>query len=304
MGIVSDIQRFSLHDGPGIRTTVFLKGCQLRCRWCHNPETLRPRPEIQLFPDKCIGCGACLTACPNGAHVADDGRREFLRDRCQACGRCAETCYAEAIVLVGRERTVEEVLGEVLADRDFYRHSGGGMTLSGGEPLYQPAFCEALLAGAKDAALHTAVETNLAWPAERVEAILPTTDLLMADLKHMDPAAHERWTGVGNEAILANLEWLGGTDTELIVRTPVVPGVNDAPEQIAAIARFLARLGSLRYYELLAYHPLGTGKYASLGLEYELPDAPRPEADRMAELADAARAEGVRVRAPGEEEPL
>ena len=158
-GLISDIQRFSIHDGPGIRTTVFFKGCNLRCFWCHNPETLALRPELQLYLDRCIGCGACFQACPHGAHVLEDGVHRFLCERCQGCGACAETCFAQALVLVGEWKTVDEVLTEVLRDRAFYETSGGGVTLSGGEPLLQPEFAVALLTACREEGLHTAIET-------------------------------------------------------------------------------------------------------------------------------------------------
>jgi pyruvate formate lyase activating enzyme len=329
-GIVTDIQRFSVHDGPGIRTTVFLKGCNLRCLWCHNPETIHPRAELQVLPARCIACGACLTACPQGAHVlaaAGPGNgdrhriggqradsepvpisgREFRRDLCRACGACAAGCYAGALTLVGKELTAEEVLAEVLQDRRFYENSGGGMTLSGGEPLFQRDFSMELLRQAKAAGLHTAVETNLAWPWEHVAAAAELADLMIVDVKHADSDAHRRWTGQGNEDVVANLARLGGgmgaprvlTGGEiapLVVRTPVVPGVNDTPEQIGRIADLLVGLGSLAYYELLPYHPLGSGKYESLGMEYALAAATRPPPETMRALAAEARKRGIPVR--------
>lgn len=299
-GIVSDIQRFSIHDGPGIRTTVFLKGCNLRCRWCHNPEALDPRPELQLFAARCIACGACFDACRRGAHVMNDGRRAFLRQRCVACGTCAEGCYAEALVLVGREMSAEQVLAEVLQDRSYYRNSGGGVTLSGGEPLLQRDFCRELLARSKAEALHTAIETNAAWPWDHVASVLPVTDLVMMDIKTTDAAAHEEWTGVSNEQVLANARRLAREPVELIVRTPIVPGVNDTPEEVGRVADFLRDFPNLLYYELLPYHPLGTGKYESLGVPYEMAAVERPSAERMRALAAEARRRGIEVRTAGQ----
>ncbi|HUS92541.1 MAG TPA: glycyl-radical enzyme activating protein [Phycisphaerae bacterium] len=297
-GIVTDIQRFSIHDGPGIRTTVFLKGCNLRCAWCHNPETLRAGPELQLFPGKCIACGACLEACPRGAHVRVEAGREFRRERCVACGACADVCYAEALVLVGREMTVEAVLEEVARDRSYYDNSGGGMTISGGEPLFQRDFCLALLAAARTAGLHTAIETNLAWPWEHVAPVADAADLVMLDVKSADPAVHEQWTGADNELILANARRLSERGAALIVRTPIVPGVNDTPEAVGAIADFAAGLEGLLYYELLPYHPLGTGKYEGLGMDYPLRELKRPDAETMHRLAAEARKRRIEVRAP------
>jgi len=298
-GIVTDIQRFSVHDGPGIRTTVFLKGCNLRCAWCHNPETLRPGPQLQVLPDKCIGCDACLEACPRDAHEVTGGRRVFHRDRCTACGACAEVCYSGALVLVGREMTAREVMAEVLEDRVFYENSGGGVTLSGGEPLCQREFTLDILGRARAEGIHTAVETNLAAPWQDVAALLPVTDLFLVDVKVMDPAEHERWTGEPNESVLENARRLSREGVPMVVRTPVVPGVNDTVEQVGAVADFIRGFGCLEYYELLPYHPLGTGKYRSLGMDYAMEGLARPEADVMQALAAAAGERGMAVRIAG-----
>ena len=298
-GIITDIQRFSVHDGPGIRTTVFLKGCNLRCAWCHNPETLRAEAQLQVLPDKCIGCDACLEACLRDAHEVTDGRRVFHRDRCTACGACAEVCYSGALVLVGRETSAEEVMAEVLEDRVFYENSGGGVTLSGGEPLFQRAFALDILGRARAEGIHTAVETNLASPWQDVAALLPVTDLFLVDVKVMDSAEHERWTGEPNELVLENARRLSREGVPMVVRTPVVPGVNDTVEQIGAVADFIRGFGNLEYYELLPYHPLGTGKYHSLGMEYAMEGVARPEPDVMQALAAAAGDRGIVVRVAG-----
>ena len=297
MGVVSDIQRFSLHDGPGIRTTVFLKGCNLRCAWCHNPETISPRPQMQLFLDKCIACGACFQACQHGGHQKDDqGRHVFRREACVACGQCAKTCYAEGLVLVGREMSVGEVMAQVSADRAFYTDSGGGVTISGGEPLLQRQFTLGILQECRRQQLHTALETNLAWPWEQVREVLELTDLVMADIKVLDDDEHRRWTGASNERVLDNVRRVGQMGKPLIIRTPIVPGLNDREEAVAAIAEFLRDVPNLEYYELLAYHPLGSGKYQSLGMAYELPNALRPEKATMRRLAAVARKSGVTTR--------
>ena len=299
-GLISEIQRFSLHDGPGIRSTVFLKGCNLRCAWCHNPETLRPAAELQLFLENCIACGACVRACRAGAHVlVEEGRREFRRAQCQACGACARVCYAQALVLVGQEMSVDEVLAEVGQDRAFYQDSGGGVTISGGEPLCQAEFTQALLRQCHDAGLPTALETNLAYPWEMLAPLLPLLELLMVDVKTLDAEAHRQWTGADNARILQNLHRLGATSLPLIVRTPVIPAVNDNAEAIGHIADFLSTLPNLRFYELLPYHPLGAGKYPRLGMTYTLTEAQRPSDDCMHLLAAAARSHGIEVRAAG-----
>ena len=295
-GIVTNIQRFSIHDGPGIRTTVFLKGCNLRCFWCHNPETLAPKPELQIFPDRCIGCGACFQRCPHHAHEMVDGKRVFHRELCVGCGLCAETCYAECLVLVGEEKTVEETVEEVLRDKPFYDNSGGGVTLSGGEPLLQFDYSYAVLQQCKEKGVHTAIETAANFPWERVAAILPVVDLVMMDIKVMDAAKHKECTGVPNERILANALKLGQQPQPLIVRTPIVPGVNDTPEEVAAIAQFVKQLPNLMYYELLPFHPMAASKYDSLDISYKARDLKRPPKDKMDALTEVAKAAGITAR--------
>lgn len=271
-GTVFDIQRFSVHDGPGIRSTVFLKGCSLRCFWCHNPEGIRPQPEIQFEPEKCIGCGECVLVCPQGAQHLDGTQRIFERDRCDACGQCVETCYAGALSLVGRAMSVEDVLAEVMQDRAFYDSSGGGVTLSGGEPVLQTGFARALLARLQAEGVHTAIETAGCYPWGRLETLLPHVDLVMMDLKQMDSAHHRAATGAPNELILETARWLARTSVPLIFRVPVIPTVNDTPDAIRAIAGFVQELSALRGaalpLELLPFHRLAEGKYTSLGREY------------------------------------
>jgi pyruvate formate lyase activating enzyme len=296
-GIITNIQRFSIHDGPGIRTTVFLKGCNLRCFWCHNPETLEARPQLQLFPSRCIGCGECFQRCPRGAHVRENGgERRFMRELCVGCGACAETCYAEALVLVGERKTVEEVVEEVLRDRPFYETSGGGLTLSGGEPLLQLEFSIAVLERCRQEGIHTAIETAACFAWERLAAILPVTDLVMMDIKLMDSERHRAATGVPNERILENAHRLGAQPQPLIVRTPVIPGVNDSVEDIAAIAAFAASLPNLLYYELLPFHPMASGKYDSLDMAYRARELKAPSKEHLEALCEAARALEIEVR--------
>ena len=295
-GIVTNIQRFSIHDGPGIRTTVFLKGCNLRCFWCHNPETLATKPELQLFLSRCIGCGECFERCSNGAHVLVGDQRRFLRALCVGCGECAETCYAEALVLVGEVKTVDEVVEEVLRDLPFYETSDGGVTLSGGEPLLQRDFSYALLERCREEGLHTAIETAANFPWERVASLLSVTDLVMMDIKMMDSDRHRECTDVPNERILANAEKLGREAKELIVRTPIVPGVNDTEEEVRAIAAFVARLPNLVYYELLPFHPMATSKYESLDLDYRARELRSPSKELMEHLTEVATSVGVKTR--------
>ncbi len=292
-GIVFDIKRFAIHDGPGIRTTVFLKGCPLRCYWCHNPESQDPRPVLIQYPRNCIACHACLEACPNNALSLGETQILIDRSRCRACGACAQVCYAQALVLLGREMTVEEVLAEVAKDRAFYETSGGGMTLSGGEPMFQPEFTTALLQAAKQEGLHTALDTSGYARWELYQAALPFTDLIFFDLKHTDPLAHQLGACVDNALILENLRRFAETSVGLLVRVPTIPGFNATPEQIGAMARLLTTLPRPVPMELLPYHRLGEGKYASLGQAPPERQATPPEPALLNALVQAARETGV-----------
>ncbi len=294
-GIIFDIQRFSIHDGPGIRTTVFLKGCSLRCFWCHNPEGIRAKPEIRFDPARCIGCGACIAVCTHGGQILDaEGRHIYDRTECVVCGECVEECFAEGLVLTGKTQTAEEVAAEVLRDRAFYETSGGGVTLSGGDPALQPAFSAEILARCKAEGLHTAIETAGNYPWASLAGLLPNTDLVMMDLKQMDPAKHRDATGVTNERVLATAQRLAvETDKPLLFRVPVVPGVNDADDEIAAIAAYVRQLTDARCaaggrasitLELLAFHRLASQKYQSLGLDYRAASLEPLAESRMNEL--------------------
>lgn len=287
-GTVINIQRFSTHDGPGVRTTVFLKGCPNSCAWCHNPESMHRQPELQLYPDRCIGCGRCLDVCPEHAHDITEGEKVFYRERCQVCGQCVDECYAGGLVIAGAQMRVDEVMAEILADRTYYRHSSGGVTFSGGEPLGQREFLRELLRQCRENEVHTAIETSGNCPWEWLLELLPHIDLVMYDLKTLDPRLHAQYVGNDGRRIRGNLLRLSDQGMPLIVRTPVIGGVNDTMDEIAGIARFLQGIDSLLYYELLPYHPLGDSKRQSLGL----PEEDRfhtPSKEEMAALADIAR---------------
>lgn len=295
-GVVFNIQRFSVHDGPGIRTTVFLKGCSLRCFWCHNPESWSMRPELQLFPDLCIGCGRCFRACPLGVHTLDGDRKAYDRERCVSCGACAKTCYAQALVYVGKRMPVDDALDEIRKDYAAYTESGGGVTLSGGEPLLQPEFCRDVLAQCKEEGIHTAVETAAHVNWQNIEMVVPFLDLVMLDIKAMDSARHQAATGQGNTLILTNARKIAQTGLPLIIRTPVIPGVNDTKEEIGAIARFVASLPGVQYWELLPFHKLGEGKFLSLGQSFPAADLQPPSQEQMQFLLGVAGASDVPVR--------
>lgn len=264
-GRIFDIQRFCLHDGPGIRTTVFLQGCPLRCQWCHNPEGQDARPGLLLCRDRCLGCGACRQVCPAGGIGLQDGKAAVDRARCRRCGACANACPTQALRLVGKEVEAAEVMAEVMRDRIFFATSGGGMTLSGGEPLAQPDFTAALLADAKCAGLRTCIETCGFAPWAAFAALLPVTDLFLYDLKETDPERHQQATGVELAPILANLRRLHDAGAVIRLRLPVIPGWNDRSSHFQAVDKLHAAMPRLQGVDRLPYHPLGRSKTEQLG---------------------------------------
>jgi pyruvate formate lyase activating enzyme len=297
-GTVFDIQRFSLHDGPGVRTTVFLKGCNLTCFWCQNPEGIHPeKDELQFFRSRCIECGDCFRVCPVGAHKIEDDRHILDRDLCTLCGKCVEACTSKALVMAGRELSSEEIVEQVAADKVFYDYSGGGVTLSGGDPLLQLDFSREILAGCKALGIQTAFESALNFSWSRVEKILPVTDLVMADIKHISSANHREGTGVANERILENLRKLSERGVPIILRIPVIPQFNDSIEVMKEIFSFVSKLRSVRYVELLEFHRLGEHKYHSLGRKVETATLPSVGKARMAEFVSLAKHAEIPVKA-------
>ncbi|MCK5804736.1 MAG: glycyl-radical enzyme activating protein [Lentisphaeria bacterium] len=296
-GMIFDIQKFSIHDGPGIRTTVFLKGCPLSCKWCHNPESsVSAQPQLSFTPSRCIGCGACFQACVNDAHQMAGQDHTLLRDVCVVCGACAETCYADALEIVGHEATVDEVIEEVLKDKPFYETSGGGMTLSGGEPLAQIDFTEALLVRAKSEGLHCCIETSSFAPFAHMERLLPHIDIWLCDLKAMNSRLHEEATGVPNEQILENVRKLHAAGADMFLRLPIIPGYNDTEEHFAAVAEFAAALPNIQGLEIMPYHRLGEGKLDRLGLgNLERTKGEQPEPETVKAWVEGLRARGAIV---------
>ncbi|MCL2741929.1 MAG: glycyl-radical enzyme activating protein [Oscillospiraceae bacterium] len=276
-GSIFNIQRYCIHDGPGIRTTVFMKGCGMRCAWCHNPESWYFGPQIQRFPERCVGCGRCRGVCPASLVGAD--ARETGEGACTGCGRCAEACCAQAHVLRGRTVTVGDVIAEVARDKAFYDESGGGVTFSGGEPLMQPGFLSAMLEAAKDAGINTAVETAGNAPPESLAEAVGHTDLWIYDVKAMDGDKHIRHTGVGNRRALGNLRDLVAAGRDVLVRYTLVPGFNDGDADLAALGEYLSGIGYGGSVEVLPYRSMSRGKYGSLGM-----------ACRFAESGDATEA--------------
>jgi pyruvate formate lyase activating enzyme len=272
-GIVFNVQRYSLHDGAGIRTTVFLKGCPLVCKWCANPESQKMYPEILIRKVNCIGCGACVNACPNHALTLAEDKIVLDRSLCERCGACTQVCNSNAITMVGREVTVGELYKEIIEDKIFFDTSGGGVTFSGGEPFMQPEFLKAILMKCKENNIHTAVETCGQVSEKVIVEILPYVDHFFYDIKIMDAQKHKEYTGVTNEIILANLATIVSHKKEVLVRTPLIPGVNDDEENIRKMGQFLESIG-IKTMQILPYHAYGVAKYEAIGQTYQLNAAP------------------------------
>jgi len=283
-GLIFNIMRYSISDGPGIRTTVFLKGCPLSCLWCHNPEGQSPKRELIIRGDRCIHCGACLACCP----VAGG------EDSCRLCGKCAEVCCSGARELVGREPTVPEVMAEIKKDIIFYDESGGGVTFSGGEPLFQGDFLLALLQACEEQRIHTAVDTTGFAPFTVLAAVSQYTDLFLYDLKLMDNSEHLKYTGVPNGGILSNLTRLAQRHQNIAVRVPIIPGITDIPGNLEAMAAFLKPI-PIRQVELLPYHNTAASKYQRLGQVYPLAALASPTPEKMEEAAAYFAASGHKI---------
>ncbi len=280
-GTVFDIKKFAIHDGPGIRTTVFLKGCPLTCLWCHNPESQDEDPEISFLPAKCIRCGYCVDICPNHSHSLTEDGHFFSRGNCEKCGKCSEECYAEALELIGKEMTVSEALAEVLKDQAFYETSGGGMTVSGGEPMLQFEFTKALVEAAKAEGLHVCLDTCGFAPFDKYSQLLDSVDIFLYDLKETDPEKHKEFTGVPLQLILENLKRIDGAGGKIILRCPIIPGLNDREEHFLEIAKIANGLSNIIAINIQPYHPLGSSKNARIGKEYGLDGKPFAEEEAV-----------------------
>lgn len=280
-GRIFDIQKFSIHDGPGIRTTVFFKGCSLNCAWCHNPESISKNKQIQTYFSKCIGCGKCFEVCKEGAHIIFNGSRLYQRQLCKSCGECVSECYSGALVMTGFDITVDDLMTKIEADAPFYSDSDGGVTFSGGEPLLQPDFLVDVLKCCKDIGIHTAVDTAGNVPFKNIEMVMPYTDLFLYDLKAMNDEVHKEFTGVSNKLLLSNLKELDSYGANIRIRVPVITGANDTDSEFIAMAVFLSKLKNIEGVEPLAYHSLGVGKLESMGKKDNNIIFETPTTDRM-----------------------
>lgn len=298
VGLVLNIMHFALHNGPGIRTTVFLKGCPLHCWWCHNPESQRHEAEVIYFEERCVRSGDCVHACPHGALHLEQGQLIHDPLRCQHCAECVSACSTSARELAGRWMTVPDVMAEVSKDQVFFDESGGGITVSGGEPLMQAGFVESLLAVCRARRIPTVLDT-CGWVDPSVLLrVRENVDLFFYDLKVMDREKHHHFTGVPNDVILENLRMLAELGSAVVVRVPVIPGVNDDTDNMDALSGFLAPLG-LRQIDLLPYHRLGSDKYRRLHLPYEMEGVVPPSDEQMETLAARLRRDGFTVRVGG-----
>ena len=267
---IFEIKRFAVHDGDGIRTTVFFKGCPLKCVWCHNPEGICPKPQLAFWENKCTICGECVNVCPKGAHTIENGIHKLDRSKCENCGECEKACLSSALNLYGKEMTTDELMPLLLVDKDFYDTSGGGVTLSGGECLMHSDFCCDLLKKLKESGIHTAVDTCGFVTKEAIDKVMPYTDVFLYDLKAFDEEVHIQCTGFSNKIILENLRYIDSCGKKTEIRIPYVPGFNS--DQMDKLAEFIKELKNVTAIRLLPYHNYAGSKYKALDMENTLPE--------------------------------
>lgn len=293
-GLIFDIQRFSLHDGPGIRTIIFLKGCPLHCSWCANPESQLPHPEIIYNEEICIQCGTCIDVCPHRAVVKKNNQIVMIRSLCQHCGNCSQNCPTKAMQLKGEKMSIDQIINIVEKDKEFYKTSRGGVTISGGEPLFQANFLKKLLEECHIRGLHTVVETAGFASWSSIKAIIPYTDIFFYDLKIMNNDKHLQYTGVQNDLILNNLTKLQKETNQIVIRIPVIPGINDDDENVSLLTNFLKKI-RFKKIDLLPYHFYGEKKYKMLGRSYALNFLEKPTKNAISQYRNRLRKHGFKV---------
>ena len=294
-GTIFDIKKYAIHDGPGIRTTVFFQGCPLSCWWCHNPESQSRHPVLLYRANRCVLCATCVETCPQHG-ISINGIATTDRAKCDVCGECAEVCYHGAREISGQKMTVAEVMATIERDVPFYDQSGGGVTFSGGEPLLQPQFLTALLKECKTREIHTVVDTTGLASWETIDRLRGDVDLFLYDLKLIDDTRHRKFTGVSNHLILRNLERLAESGSQIFIRIPLIPGINDDAENLAQTAAFIAGLPNITGIELMGYHDIAAAKYEALGLAYPLPNTVPPTEAEMQAAASYFEEVGLNVR--------
>jgi pyruvate formate lyase activating enzyme len=298
-GLVFDIKKYAIHDGPGIRTTVFFKGCPLKCQWCHNPESWSNHAEHSFRKGRCTGCGQCVEACPRQAISIIDGIAVTETSKCNLCGRCIDTCIACAREIIGREMTVKEVMEEIEKDEIFYDQSGGGVTFSGGEPLMQPEFLLELLNKCQNKQIHTAVDTSCYADSKIMKMVSKKANLFLCDIKHMDTEVHEQFTGVGNKLILDNIRFLSTTGKDIIIRIPIIPDFNDEKANIEATGKFVASLSGIIRVDILPFNAGGKEKSARLAFENKYLQVEAPSQEQMKSIAKDLGKYGFEVKIGG-----
>ncbi len=298
-GRIFNIERYAIHDGPGIRTTVFFKGCPLRCWWCHNPEGQNPGPELVYRENRCVGCGECLESCAKKALSLVSRRIILNRKECSVCGACAQICPSEALTIAGKEMKVEEMIKEIEMDRVFYDESKGGVTFSGGEPLFQPDFLDAILHECNERDIHTVLDTCGYAPRKIVESIRDKVDLFLYDMKIIDDAEHRKYVGVSNKLILQNLERLARNGSHIAISLPIIPRINDDEESILKMGKHVSSLPSIEYVSLLPYHKAGIDKYKNLGKPYRLKRMQPPTHHKIKMIKETFETFGLKVKVGG-----